>query len=70
MVKTFNVPEKLEKAIGKKFPIAEHTMCKQICFDHPIFWGCTRPKGHKGPHVACGTDGDAYFAWIEEDNDG
>ena len=71
MVKTFDVPEELEMAIGNKYPIAEHGMCRQTCLgEYLIWWTCTRPEGHKGPHVACGIDGNAYFAWIEEDNDG
>lgn len=28
-------------------------------------WGCTRPKGHDGPHVACGIINHSIHTWHE-----
>jgi len=28
---------------------------------------CTEPKGHEGPHIACGTDFHCMVTWPKED---
>lgn len=30
------------------------------------FYVCTRPKGHKGPHVACGNHSHAVHKWPQK----
>ena len=33
-------------------------------FEEP--WGCTRGRGHDGPHVACSTDGHDLAVWPQD----
>ena len=71
MVKTFDVPEKLEQLIAKRFPFAPRgVLCCGKTAGNLNRYACTRPMGHSGPHVAHTSDTTAAFAWIEEDNDG
>jgi len=41
----------------------------QVIFEEGSYWlFCTLPKGHDGPHIAHGPDGEEYKRWPNEGN--